>query len=235
MKQKLDELSEWLNHLKDFSLPSWDELPEMELYMDQVMSYLSKKLNPIFDDNIDKTLTPYMINNYVKANLIDAPVHKKYSKSQLGYLLGICLIKQILSISDILFLYESNEGTAKEKDQLYTFLKRVQDDSIKKESEYVSSRIDIIQKRYNDEIKRAKDDIQKEKAENFAKENLSLIALRLSIEAEAKKVIADHILSIVKNNNFDVKLKKKEKKIAKKATKTEAKTEAKRIKIVAKK
>lgn len=88
--------------LKDFHLPAWEELPSLELYMDQVIILLTKYLG-IFCavSNDDKIITPTMINNYVKLKIIPAPVKKKYSRMHLAYLIIVCILKQTLSISTI--------------------------------------------------------------------------------------------------------------------------------------
>ena len=88
--------------LTDYSLPMWDELPDIELYMDQVVSLISKYLG-IYSETIgtEKIVTPSMINNYVKLSTVPAPVKKKYSRVHLAYLLIICTLKQTLDIATI--------------------------------------------------------------------------------------------------------------------------------------
>ncbi len=88
--------------LTTYSLPSWDALPEIELYMDQVISLLTKYLE-VYDSamNILHPITPAMINNYVKLKIIPAPQRKKYSKVHLAYLLIVCTLKQTLDMSTI--------------------------------------------------------------------------------------------------------------------------------------
>ena len=106
MKYSKDRLTEIFSEgerlLKEYHLPTWDELPTIELYMDQVIILLSKYLG-IFSavSNDDRMITPTMINNYVKQKIIPAPVKKKYSKMHLAYLIIVCILKQTLSISMI--------------------------------------------------------------------------------------------------------------------------------------
>lgn len=102
-KERLTDIfSEGEHLLKEYHLPTWDELPTIELYMDQVIILLSKYLG-IFSavSNDDKIITPTMINNYVKQKIIPAPVKKKYSRMHLAYLIMVCILKQTLSISTI--------------------------------------------------------------------------------------------------------------------------------------
>ena len=93
--------SELEENLKKYSLPLWDELPDIELYMDQVISLLPKYLEIYHSALGDKIITPSMINNYVKLKFIPPPVKKKYSKMHLAYLLIICTLKQTLDMATI--------------------------------------------------------------------------------------------------------------------------------------
>jgi DNA-binding transcriptional MerR regulator len=94
------QISEWCTHMLEYRIPRWNELPEIELYMDQVIALMEKYLGVFYDDE-NKTITPSMINNYVKLGLIPAPVKKKYSKIHLAYILIICILKQVIPINAI--------------------------------------------------------------------------------------------------------------------------------------
>ncbi len=99
----------------DFHCPRWNELPELELYMDQVLSIIEKNLS-LFGENQERDknkekedkekesstlLTPTMINNYVKHKILPPPQKKRYSKEHLALLHIICLAKRVLSMSEI--------------------------------------------------------------------------------------------------------------------------------------
>ncbi len=87
-----------------FSIPRWNELPDIELYLDQVVTFIHKYLsNYIYEkeEKENKLLTKTMINNYVKQKIIEAPIKKKYNKNNIAYLFVICILKQVYSISDI--------------------------------------------------------------------------------------------------------------------------------------
>ena len=102
-KEKLTEIfAGGSERIKQYHLPTWDELPKIELYMDQVIVLLSDYLE-IFSavSHDDKLVTPTMINNYVKLKIIPAPVKKRYSKVHLAYLVMVCILKQTLAISMI--------------------------------------------------------------------------------------------------------------------------------------
>ena len=95
--------------VEKFHMPRWEELPEIDLYLDQVVSFIDKYLlyylNTESDERDEKkeknVLTKTMINNYVKQKIIEAPVKKKYNRSNIAYLFVICILKQCYSINDI--------------------------------------------------------------------------------------------------------------------------------------
>lgn len=74
------------------TLPRWDELPDLELYMDQVLSLMERYLGayPGYDR---KGLTASMVNNYVKQGVMPPPVKKKYNRTHLAHLVMICVLK----------------------------------------------------------------------------------------------------------------------------------------------
>ncbi len=82
-------------------IPRWNELPEIDLYLDQVVNYLEKYLTQYSVNKEDKIITKTMINNYVKQGIMPAPEKKKYSRAHIAYLMVICILKQVYSISDI--------------------------------------------------------------------------------------------------------------------------------------
>ncbi|MBR3837259.1 MAG: DUF1836 domain-containing protein [Clostridia bacterium] len=83
--------------------PSWADFPDIELYMDQVISVLEKHLSPYFEE---KCITSTMINNYVKQKLIPPPQNKRYTRGQLARLFMICILKSFMQLSDIAALLD---------------------------------------------------------------------------------------------------------------------------------
>ena len=78
-----------------------DDIPNIELYMDQVTTFMEEQLASTKRYDEDKILTKTMINNYAKNNLLPSPVKKRYSKEHLLVLIFIYYFKNILSINDI--------------------------------------------------------------------------------------------------------------------------------------
>ena len=87
--------------IKKFHIPRWNELPDIDLYLDQVVNYLERYLDIYAGNKEDKIITKTMINNYVKQGIIPAPEKKKYNKTHIAYLIVVCLLKQVYSINDI--------------------------------------------------------------------------------------------------------------------------------------
>ena len=78
-----------------------EEIPNIDLYMDQVTTFMDTQLASTKRYDEDKILTKTMINNYTKNNLLPPPVKKKYSKEHVLLLIFIYYFKNILSIKDI--------------------------------------------------------------------------------------------------------------------------------------
>lgn len=97
-KRNLEELIE---ELKRISYIKPQEIPNIELYMDQVTTFMDQHLESTKRYTEDKLLTKTMINNYTKNNLLPSPQKKKYSKDHMFLLIFIYYLKNILSITDI--------------------------------------------------------------------------------------------------------------------------------------
>lgn len=104
MEKTDKEFQELKKHIRelirlDFITP--DEIPGMELYMDQLTRYMDKHLGSTLRDESDKALTKTMINNYTKNKLIPPPEKKRYSRKHLILLIYIYYLKNVVSINDI--------------------------------------------------------------------------------------------------------------------------------------
>ncbi len=97
-----DLLNSILTSLDRISHISPDDIPNIDLYMDQVTTFMDSRLRSAArNPGEDKILTKTMINNYAKNDLLPPPVKKKYSKEHVLLLIFIYYYKGILSISDI--------------------------------------------------------------------------------------------------------------------------------------
>ena len=88
----------------NFHIPRWEELPNIDLYIDQVVCLLENYLSYFIKNDLTNSkhfITKTMINNYVKHGVINSPVSKKYNKEHIAYLIVIFILKQIYSIEEI--------------------------------------------------------------------------------------------------------------------------------------
>ena len=96
----------------DYHLIEEEEIPKIPLYMDQITGYLDEIFEPIKKSEGEKTLTKTMINNYVKASVIDSPEKKKYNRLQIMELMMIYLMKNTSQIQEIDLLFKSFNETS---------------------------------------------------------------------------------------------------------------------------
>ncbi len=94
-------LEDWLNELNNFSFKKYEELPDIDLYMDQVVNFLEKQIKIFQTSSLDKQITSSMINNYVKGEVVAAPISKKYNKEHLASIEEVITLKQVLSIAEV--------------------------------------------------------------------------------------------------------------------------------------
>ena len=83
----------------DYIIPK--DIPDIELYMDQVTSFMDTHLSHNMRDQEDRTLTRTMINNYTKNRILPPPKNKKYSKEHVILLIYIYYLKNVMSINDV--------------------------------------------------------------------------------------------------------------------------------------
>ena len=98
---KDDILKIILEHISDLDYIKTADIPNIELYMDQVTTFMDSQMASSKRYPDDKVLTKTMINNYAKNHLLPSPNKKKYSKEHVLMLIFIYYFKSFLSISDI--------------------------------------------------------------------------------------------------------------------------------------
>ena len=101
----------------DFSYPKWEEIPNIDLYLDQVLLYVNQVCAPISSEN-EKGLTASMVNNYVKHGYLTKPDKKKYKRQQIARLIAITTLKSVFSIQEITQTLNTLQTQAS-SDQLY--------------------------------------------------------------------------------------------------------------------
>jgi len=104
-------------NLAAHSLPRWNELPDLPLYMDQVLELIGRYLDT-YPGADDKGLTASMVNNYVKLGVMPPPIKKRYTREHLAHLIIICLLKPCLPIASVEKLI-SNELSFRSTEDVY--------------------------------------------------------------------------------------------------------------------
>ena len=94
------KLRRWEKYLLNYRLPHWDQIPELGLYMEQVIALLKQYLDYLPPElKEEQFITAAAINNYVRIKIMPEPVKKRYYRIHIAYLLVICTLKQGLSIA----------------------------------------------------------------------------------------------------------------------------------------
>lgn len=169
------ELLSFLKSVSAQNLPLWDSLPDLDLYMDQVVMFMEKHL-AIFGES-GKIITPSMINNYVKLGVIPPPVKKKYSRAHLARIITISMLKQVLPISALAILTGSSIDGKQPDDAFDRFTK-----------EQCAALNSVCIAVEQDISCPAHDELRAE---------LARLALKLSAQANASRILAEKIASLL--------------------------------------
>ena len=104
-------ISYWENYIGNYALPTWEQIPDFGLYMEQVITFLKNCLNYMErSTNDDSVITASAINNYVRKKLMPQPVKKRYYRTHIAYLIILCALKQSLSIAEIQSMIPAEAG-----------------------------------------------------------------------------------------------------------------------------
>ncbi len=176
------KLQSWAKSFREFRANEWDTLPDIDLYMDQVIGYLNRQLkNQGKDDREEgQILTPSMINNYVKSGLVTHPNQKKYVREHLAQLYMLCSMKQILNIPDaselIRRLSEERNGT---KEVYNSFVS--DQHAINEGIALTIEQIDAVSSEYD----------------------LMRVAVGLVLNATAERIAAERIIALLRANDAE--------------------------------
>ena len=121
--EELVQLREKLEHERP---TAWEELPDIALYMDQLISYMPRQLIR-FDS--EELLTSAMVNNYIKDELVPRAEGKRYGKNHLACLTAVCAMKKVLSVKDMGVLMDAVRGGA-ETEKLYASFTQILDEAL---------------------------------------------------------------------------------------------------------
>ena len=122
------KLIRWEHYLNNYKLPAWKELPDIGLYMDQVIALLGQYLDFIpIEDARDKPVTPTTINNYVRLKVMPAPEKRKYYRVHIAFLIMIFTLKQGISINGLQQLLPSTADEEEVRIFYTSYIARLQE------------------------------------------------------------------------------------------------------------
>ncbi len=172
------ELQQWARSFGEFKANEWDTLPDIDLYMDQVIGYLNRQLKNQGKDEEGQILTPSMINNYVKSGQVTHPDRKKYVREHLAQLYMLCSMKQILTIPDASELIRRLSGNGRGIKEVYDAF--VLDQHVINEGiASVIEQTDAVSSEYD----------------------LMRIAIGLVLNATAERIAAERIIALLRAND----------------------------------
>ncbi len=166
------------------------DIPDLNLYMDQVTNFIDERLSNLKRNDDDKILTKTMINNYTKQGLLMPSNNKKYSQQHIILMILVYYLKQVLSLDDIKLLFEpilkdmSNiEDDVLSLDDIYSIFLELKDNETEDFENFISSNIRSIKEKTN-EIEKENQDLAQ----------LFLIVIMLIAQANAQKRLAEKII-----------------------------------------
>lgn len=179
-----EDIKQFSEDILDFHIPRWEELPDIELYMDQTITFIERAFSCFSTSATEKIITPSMINNYVKLNLIPKPIRKKYNKVHLAYLIAITILKHVFTIQEVKDGIQFQAKINGEKRAYNNFCEE-QEKALKDIIAQITSNNDVIVP-----------------STNLNPDN---IVVKLGTLAFASKIIVKIIIGLKKNQNDDSK------------------------------
>ena len=170
-----EEIKAVFEELVDYKIISISQIPDLDLYMDQVTTFVDDKLSSYRRHEEDKLLTKTMINNYTKEGLIAPPVKKKYSREHIIRLIMIYHLKSTLSIADIASLLKAipQEGGL----EVYDGFTKLQERERRLSAATLSESVDKI-------LEHTEDD----------RETALMTVFMLVLEANCRRMLAEKII-----------------------------------------
>ena len=147
----------------------WNELPDLALYMDQIISYMPRQLIHFDEGN---ALTSAMVNNYIKDGLVPRAEGKRYGPVHLAYLTAVCALKNVLSVRDTGALIAAGEDLTPTPEKLYGYFCAGLDRALSETAQTIDPEL--------------------------PREELAKLALDLALRSYANQLACAHILDILR-------------------------------------
>ncbi len=163
----MEELNELKRILKEQRPNNWEDIPDIDLYMDQVLNYMTRQHIGL---ESGETLTSAMVNNYIKKELLPRAKGKRYERKHIAYLTAICLFKQILSVDSTKELVNN---------------------------QLLDSDIKSFYEKYCTKLDTAYDAVGEKIQENMTEKDISELVLELAISSYAQKIACERLLELL--------------------------------------
>lgn len=164
----MDELLDLKRRMEQERPANWEQLPDIALYMDQIISFMPRQLIH-FDEG--EALTSAMVNNYIKDGLVPRAEGKRYGPIHLSYLTAVCALKKVLSVKDTGTLIAAGQARQEDPQRLYAYFCRALDQALT--------------------------DTAASLDENAEREDLAQMALELALRSYANQLACARILDIL--------------------------------------
>ena len=170
----MEELLDLKDRMERERPTPWEELPDLALYMDQIIAYMPRQLIH-FDEG--EALTSAMVNNYIKDGLVPRADGKRYGPVHLGYLTAVCALKKILSVRDTGALIAAGQARNQNPRDLYAYFCGALDLALSETAQSID--------------------------ENASREDLPRLALDLALRSYANQLACARILDILQPDSSD--------------------------------
>lgn len=171
----MNPLESYLNH----NYPNIDDIPEIHLYMDQLIEFIEGKLHGLKREPTEPIITKTMVNNYVKSSLIKAPAKKKYDSESICDLILIYHLKQVFSMQDIQQILNQFKNTGDYAHYYNAFLTQLND------------------------VKQTQSQENNLYIQNLTKEEAYTLMQKFAIEATLKKQMAEQVLDYLTSKSIE--------------------------------
>lgn len=187
----------YLNALLAEKPPAWEQLPDISLYMDQVVSYLERQLGGLFASENERSITPSMINNYVKAKIVPRAESKKYNQEHIALLLSVFTLKRALSVQDLGALLDGKPKAGSYREFYELFRKALIECAASTAKEiFAGLGIEKSEGALSGEA------AEKMKSANIDESKLRELALKLAVDASLRSLAAERLLAIVESHKL---------------------------------
>lgn len=192
MPQWKDEMRELAGKLAQAPKIAPEEIPDLEIYMDQLTTYLDKKLGFFCREGDAPFVTKSMVNNYSKAGLLPPPLAKRYSRVHVMTLALVCQLKRLFSIQDLERLLAPVAGE-EETGRLYRLFLEAQGETFAGTPELAEELLSAL-----------------EDGEDPGRAKAALVA-QLAVRAQRDLLLAERILDTIPRPEGEPKSGKKKK------------------------